>query len=461
MIEIALTAQVLVALAVLAFFLASNQASIFHPAASYLAFHSLVFVIRPLLVYCFGFHSIWSYMVFQPTEVDQVRTLAVASAALIVFVGVSLRAGRCRTAFLKQEPFEFSLVERNALLWTTITLLPLILCSVYYTRGGPESTGERAANGVFIMTNSTGYLNDSQMLLGPLLCAWMVVSRFHWANLLPVGLYVGYRSWVGWSRWTILLFFLMVIIAFCWQRRLRWLPVWALVLAVPVVLLFNTLGHNRDLLRAYLEGKHPEVLTYARPGMSSAEKASLRWDTQDFANFDYLCAVIAIVPDRTGTYTYGLQYLQLFTEPIPRILWHGKPAGVPVRLFDLNHYANFLGLTVSLVGDGWMSGGWLGVLLTMAIAGIIVGAAHRTFWRSQENGIWALLYISFLGISPNWFRDGGISVFKFLLFTWAPLLVWMLFCWLLGGRLVPTVAMTLRPGDRLRLIQASPDSARE
>ena len=199
-IEVALTAQVLVAVVVAGAFLASGQASLFHPAASYLAFHSVVFVIRPLLVYAFGFDSIWQYMVFVPGESAQVRTLVMTSVALIVFVAMSLWAGRCKTEFASKVPPRFTPVQLRALRYTTLTLLPLVLFSIYYTRGGAETAGERAANGVFIMTNSTGYLNDAQVMLGPLLCAWLVVTRFHWGNFIFISIYVAYRSWVGWSR---------------------------------------------------------------------------------------------------------------------------------------------------------------------------------------------------------------------------------------------------------------------
>jgi hypothetical protein len=190
------------------------------------------------------------------------------------------------------------------------------------------------------------------------------------------------------------------------------------------------------------------------PGMSSTEKLRMRWDSQDFANFDYLAAVVALVPRRTGSHTYGLQYLQLFTEPIPRLLWRGKPAGAPIRLMNLNQHANFLGLTMSLPGDGWISGGWIGVILTMTLAGLATGLGHRGYWRNRGHPVLALLYMTFLGVSPNWFRDGGISVFKFLFFTWLPLLIWLGVLWVSGGRLMPVATIILRPGASVRLIQS-------
>ncbi|MGO8697754.1 MAG: hypothetical protein ACLQVY_08565 [Limisphaerales bacterium] len=462
MIEPALYLQVLVWLAVLGVFFASGQASIFHPATSYLGFHGLVFVLRPLQVHFMGFDSVWNYMVFRPDEASFVRALGVSSVALIAFVGVSLYFGRAQIGFPPGLARGLSPLQRRALIWTTLILLPYVAVSIATTQGGAETSGERAENGVFIQTHSTGWLNDAQFMLAPLLCAWLLVTRFHWFNLPPIVLYVAYRSWTGWSRWTIIMFFLIIAFAHCWQLRRRWLPPWSIALAIPILMLFSLLGHNREVLKDFFTGEeNPNAIADIRPGMSSEEKRKLRYDTQNFANFDYLCYVVGVVPKRTETYTYGLQYLQLFTEPIPRILWKGKPTGAPFQRIHLGAYGNFVGLTVSLAGDGWISGGWVGVVILMSLGGLIVGKSHRWFWNQNNEPIATLFYISGLAMLTLWFRDGGISIYKFLLWTWLPFLVWLGLIWFLGGARVPAYAMTLRAGDRLRIVQAKPGGIRE
>jgi len=446
--------QVLVWLAVLGVFLASGQASVFHPATMYLGFHGVVFVIRPLLVHYLEFDSIWRYIGYRPDEPDFIRTLGVSSVALISFVGACLYFGWTRTWFLPGPVPGFSPLQRRALLWTTVVLLPYIVASIVTSQN--EGSGERAESGVFIQTHSTGYLNDAQFMLAPLLCAWLLATRFHWLNLLPILLYVGYRSWTGWSRWTIVLFFLMIVFAYCWHQRRRWLPLGAIALAVPVLMLFNILGHNRDLLKDFFTGQENEWATVdQRAGMSVEEKRNMRYDTQDFANFDYLCFVVSVYSEEHDAYTYGLQYLQLFTEPVPRILWTGKPVGGPVRSkINLRAFGNFLGLTISLPGDGWISGGWLGVVILLSLGGMILGKCHRWFWRNSNQPMAALFYVSGLAMSPQWYRDGGISIYKFLLWSWLPFLFWLGMIWWLGGRSMPGPVISLRPGERLRLLQA-------
>jgi hypothetical protein len=161
---------------------------------------------------------------------------------------------------------------------------------------------------------------------------------------------------------------------------------------------------------------------------------------------------VSIVPERTGAFTYGLQYLQLFTEPIPRLLWKGKPVGAPVKTINIGAYGNFIGLTVSLCGDGWMSGGWLGLVVTLSLAGALAGRAHRWFFERQEFQAGALVYIVALALLPQWYRDGGISIFKFLLFTIVPVFTWILMRWALGARRFPAYSLRIEPDTVVRMI---------
>jgi hypothetical protein len=451
MIESALIGQLVLFLVVTFVFLASRQSSLFHPVAWYLAFHGLVFVVRPILVYAFNLDTNWDYMVFRPSETVFVKTLAVSSVALVVLVGAALAVRSDPGLFFLEPATSFTPRQRNALAVTTLVFLPLIAWSIYATRNGIE--GERIG-GVYINTTSVGYVNDAQFAMAPLLCAWLLVTRFRWFNVLPLLLYLAYRTWFGWSRWTIVLFLAMTLACYCWHKRIRWLPLWTVLAAVPFFALFNLLGHNRDVLKNALVGEKVRMVDYA-PGMALADKMKKRYDTVDFGNFDFLAFILSVVPERTGAYTYGAQYLQLFTEPIPRRLWKGKPVGPPVKLFNLNAYGNFIGLTYSLPGDGWMNGGWVGLIITMGVAGVVLGGMHRWFWQHANNNLAALLYLVSLSMLPQWFRDGGISIAKFLLWSWLPLLLWSGLAWLMGPRLVPVYSFIVPRNTAVRLIEPS------
>lgn len=463
--ELALVAQVLLWLLVVGVFLASRQASMFHPLTFYLLFHGAVFVLRPLQVYFLKFDSIWNYMVFQPDDGDLVKTLVVSSVALVVFAVASLLAGRSNLKFSEQAGGEVTGSEWQALVIVTLLLSPLIAYSI--VRGNTGGfTGENRG-GVFVMTGDSGYVVEAQFMATPLLCIWLTVTRFRWPGLLPLALYVGYRAYCGWMRWTLVLFFIALALAYCWQHKRKWMPVHLLLLAIPVFMLFHELGHRRGLVMAIVQGESISKAVSESNGQADylpdSELRRIKYDTQDYANFDYLTFVLATVPEKTGTFSYGSQYLQLFTEPVPRKLWPGKPVGAPVGFFNLNAYGNFNGLTPSLPGDGWMSGGWVGLVITMAFFGCLWGWFHRWFWANNARCLTAMIYLIALAMAAQQFRDGGISISKFLFWNLSPLVLWALITWLISPRHVEVYSELLPRGTRLRLIQNddAPDPAPE
>lgn len=445
--ELALLAQLLVFLTVTGVFLATGQASIYHPLTVYLGFHGLVFVVRPLLVHYLNFDTVWRYMLIQPSDELLIKTLTVSSVAMLVFAATCLGVGWSHTRFVVQSPEPFSEAQRRALIVTTALLLPLVLYSAHSLMTG--GFGGKFVGSTFIMTGASGYTVEAQFMAGPLICGWLAVTRFNRWALIPILPYVAYRSYAGMARWTIVLLFLSMALIYAWQNRIRWLPVWAVTLVIPLYLLFHTLGQNRGFFQQIITDKAPQQLE-ANDFTPESEKIKSKYDSQEFANFDFLCYVLRAVPEKTGTFTYGTQYLQLFTEPIPRKLWPGKPAGAPIGFFNLNNYGDFLGLTPSLVGDGWMSGGWVGLIITMSIVGSLLGLAHRVFWRHMQNNMVALFYLVGIAMLPQWYRDGGISISKFLFWNLSPLILWLGLSWLCGPRLMPGYSRLLPRGSQVR-----------
>ncbi len=446
--DLALAGQVLVWLAVIQVFLMTRQASLYHPLSVYLLFHGVTFVARPLLVHYLDFDREWQYMLFEPSPMQFLRPLIASSLALVVFAAASIAFGWCKTEFTTPAPDPFKPEQISALTILTVALLPLILYSIKSLYGGGLQIENRG--NTYVMVGDSGYILEAQYMAGPLLALWLAVKRFRWPALVPLVPYILYRVYTGGSRWTIVLLFLVIALVYAWQKRSKWPPLWAVLCAFPVFLLFKTIGDNRQFLGDFLRGQE-----WKHEASVGQEDWKTKYDNPDFANFDYLAFVMAAVPEQTGTYTYGAQYLQLFTEPVPRKLWKDKPVGAPVRLFNLNNYGNFLGLTISVVGDGWINGGWIGLALTMTMVGGLLGRAHRWFWKHSSSSIPCLFYLIGLAMLPQWFRDGGISIAKFLFWNLIPLVLWLVAIWVTSGCYFPGHSIILRPGTKLRLINRS------
>src|SRR5215831_27483 len=112
MFELVLDAHVLLWLIVLGVFLASGQASIYHPLTVYLGFHGLVFVLRPILVHYLQFDNIWRYMRLDPSEDQMILTLEASSVALVAFAFACLVFGRTQPSFRTPAPAPFSVTQK-------------------------------------------------------------------------------------------------------------------------------------------------------------------------------------------------------------------------------------------------------------------------------------------------------------------------------------------------------------
>ena len=436
MIEFALYAQLGVFLMVAVPFALHRKASLFHPLAFYLMFHFIVFVLRPFMVHYLGFESMWIYMIYRPTETHFIKTLVISSFGLLVFAGVNVAFSQARVRFSSRGLPPMSLAQRRGFVVTLALLLPFAIWSAVFASGGAsfDGTGEirmtqDVATGIPIYVNTTGYLASGHAILASLTILFLWRYRFQWWAYAPILMYLAYRAFLGWGRYAIITTLLSLALLRLYDTRRRWFRPLYIAMVIPVFILFQNLGMDRSLVRDYVESDQVTRAVDYRDRSSYLKTL----DGPDFANFDFLAYVTWVVPDRSRTYTFFTQYLQLFTEPIPRILWKEKPIGPPVVLVNLNDYGNFIAMTTSLVGDGWMSWGWAGVVITMALVAFVLGRMHRWFWRNQDNAYVILTYTIFIPLSIQWFRDGSISIAKFALFALFPVVFWIVASKVIGG----------------------------
>lgn len=449
MIGLALVLQWLVLAAAALPFLGRRDASLFHPYTLYLIFHALVFVLRPMAVHLLGFDEQWGYMRFTPTDTQFVRTLLVADVGLLAFAAGSLLAGRppAGTADAEGSPLPAPTpAQWTAFAATVAALLPLALYGAYRdalifgTLAAPGEAGmfEPAGSNETYFRNTTAYVVKAHNLLIPLaaLTAWL--GRFRAWSLVPVALVVAYRVYLG-SRWGMVLVLGIVLLLLLHRQGRRWPPLRMALLALPLLVGFHVVGENRDVLRNALGVGEQRYERAAR----NWPRGLAKYDTPSFANFDFLAYVVAVVPERSHTYTYFSQHLELFTRPVPRMFWPGKPKGPPVEFVDLNRYGWFGKRTVALVGDGWMSAGWLGVVITCGGAGWLLARAYHGFAARRERLFPVALYCCYLPTSVLWFRGGElVGAVRYGAWMVLPVLIW----WGLSALL--THVQTHRAGAR-------------
>ena len=403
------------------FMLVRGQLTIFHPSSIYLTFHAIVFCARPTFVKYFEFDTVWKYMRLNPDPELLRQTLWLSSASLIIFITCFSIATSAKGVKDLGGTFEPTSGMRRAYFIMLIIFLPLGLYSIFFANVQIERIG-----GVAIMTGTSGYVNDAQQVLIPICILCIVLFRWKIWAFIPFLIFAYFRANQGWGRWSIILPFLAIVMFYCWNKRKDFPPIRWLIPVPFLFIIFNQLSHNRMYIKFLFKDSSETTIVETVDSHEDKQFAfQKQWDTLDFANFDFLAYIIDKVPRETGRYTYGVQHLQLFTEPIPRKLWKNKPTGPPIQYFDLNDYGNFIGLTQSIIGDGWITGGWFGVFLNMSIAGFGLGIFYNWFINNQNNIFKVTFYMITASVLLQLFRDGGIvTMAKFMLFTQMPVIFW-------------------------------------
>ena len=407
-------------------YLSRPFASIFHPATFYLAFHALVFVVRPIIARIMDYRAIYYFYEFTPSLSDKLTVIFGSMLGLAAFLVTCLWAAPARLEFPATDSHQ---VERRMMvkpfLLVALACAPIAVWSMASLYGdtlaGRTDMIRDQATGIAINTTGNGYFKDAQFMLIPLCASLAWLLRFRWWSLLPVAAFIMYRAATG-ARGAFVVAVMSVVLLYLYDRKHLWPRVGTGVALVTLLFGFSLIGEDRGagLRKVLSQGLQPGLPTY-REGSSSFMAG------MDFANLEYFEYLVYAIPQRTGTFGYFLNNLAVFTEPVPRVLWSGKPIGPPIQLYNLFDYGFPLGMTNSLPGEGWAQLGWAGIIIWCALAGWFFGWVYRKFAASRQGGLAVLAYLLFLPSSIFAFRDGAlVSVLKANFFLFIPLLLMVL-----------------------------------
>lgn len=424
MYDLALIAGVPLWAGLLWWYLRQPAASAFHPASFYFLFHGVLFMLRPILARVQHFEALYRIYDFTPTPADKLTVLLGADLALVTFVLVCVRVGRQPLVRAAGTTRRAALPRLTLSLWLmAAACLPLAIASLaagWQTRVTGSSMVLQAGTGLAINTTGNGYFSDAVLMIGPItvLLAWAM--RFRALAFVPLAMFVLVKAGTG-GRWPFIMALLSAGLWWMFEHRHRWPPARVVLLAVPLVALFTIVGQDRGAsVRALFAG---EALV-AAPDLFRERPL----ESMDFANMEFFEYLAHVVPAKTGTYGWFLDNLQVVTEPVPRVLWPGKPVGAPVQLFALWDYGTPIGMTYSLPGNGWMQAGWLGIVLWTALFAWAYGHGYALFVRSDQSRFKVAIYMILLPVSLQVFRDGVLlSALRTSFFPLVPVLAWRLF----------------------------------
>lgn len=399
----------------------SPASSIFHPATFYLAFHAFIFVFRPILSRVYDYRFVYKIYEFQPSEWDRIEVILGANLAFLVFMWISARYASQPMVFLqdRHDDMHRRLMIGPFLAVSTL-LVPLALYAAVETwlttASGTSTMVYDAATRVRVNTQGSGYLFEFQLVLATISVMFAWLFRFRLWSLIPFLLFFLLRAGTG-GRGPFVVASVMMILLFLYDQRRRWPEMRSVVLAITAIAMFSFVVVDRGaaVRELFIQDNSANAL-------ASYDYAPL--EGMDFANMEYFEYLTHTVPEKTGGYDYFVNLLQVFTEPVPRALWKGKPAGPPISFFNLFDYGNPLGMTPSLPGYGWFSLGWFGIAIVAAAFAGFYAWLHRRLMRNRQANFTLLTSIILTSITVITFRDGGLlSMFKMCLFYFLPLVL--------------------------------------
>ena len=398
----------------------SAQSHFAHPATFYLAFHGLVFALRPLIAYWLEFDFIYRLYGFMPSMTDKITVILGANLAMLVFVSTTCWLCRRDTAPPDRDYDTWRTRLARPVLFACAFIAPSAIWSQvgnWSQRAGYYNSMVRdAATGTLINTSQIGWFTDLGLMLAPSAVLLVWVTRYRWWSWLFFALFVVLQAGTG-TRGPLVYGALALAILYLVETQRRW-PEWRAFLAIGLVAIaFSQILVDRgETVRQRLTGASSQAQ------VQSHDLKPL--EDMDFAGLEYFEFVVYAVPQRSGTYDFFASNLQILTEPIPRALWRDKPVGSPIQFFSLWDYGRPVGMTLSVPGAGWMALGWVGIVIQSLMFALMYGGLYRALVLRQTGALGLLAYALLAATAVVVLRDGAlISLVRVLPFYLGPLIL--------------------------------------
>lgn len=364
-----------------------GRMTLFHSTTVYWWFHVFAFCLRPTLIALGVCEGAWiASSEAAPGIMRQV--LWVSSAGLAVFSGVFLAATWRAPMPEELEPTAMDRSDQRALLMVALACLgPAVACGWLSLAGGRVN----------------GLLAAAQWMIFPIGLLAIVATRWRWWSVSAVAACVVFWGSTHVLPWSMIGGALALIALWLWSNRRLHAPP-----ALTTALVFGSVALAL-LDPASLSGFWGGASEAPREGAPFVRSIGERLDRPEFAQFEAVCAVVSGHP-AMRPFSRGSQHLDRLGG---RSMVAGRtPVDRPGRA------------SMPLVGDGWISGGWPGMLATQAVAALLLGLAWRAFTRRPADPARAVAFLGIQALSIPLVLSSESGVVPGLVWLLLPILAW-------------------------------------
>ena len=383
-----------------------GKISIYHPATTYLAFHTFVFSARILFLMA-GANFFLGNQMYYFTEIEAHE---IVKASLLADLGfASMTAAWLWEANRRKglNPTKsVILLDDNSLKLVLFITIPLGIWGIFSQLYIP-GIGKAQMN--FGSWSESSYLQNMQNWL--ILSCLVIVFRYGFKKytLLIIGICLFILAFQGQHRYRVLSPCLFLLFLFLHRENKKWLSPRFVAIILVGILIFLPMKYVGKLIQ---QGASTEDLIE----FASEYRESLGIGANaDFSFLDMYASTLTLI-DQHGGYYYGSTYFTLLFSPIPRQFWTNKPSLVQwiTDVSTPSRNLKELGAIPTLYGECYANFGILGIIL---IPFLFAKYSARWYYKilfTNAQSANLFLYLCFAAMIVQVYRDGLNAILIFL-----------------------------------------------
>ena len=383
-----------------------GKLSIYHPATTYLVFHTFAFTIRLL----FLTSGATFFLGGQTDYFTEIESHEIVKASLLADLGFCSMT----TAWLFESTRKLSLnssksvilLNEKALKFVLLIAIPLGIWGIFSQLYIP-GIGKPQLN--FEDWSDSSYLQNTQNLLILSLLITIFKYGFQKYTLIIIGLCLFILAFQGQHRYRVLVPCIFLLFLYLHRQQKRWLSPRFVLMILLGITFFLPMKYVGKLIQQGASSE--DLIEFASEYQESLGIGA----NADFSFLDMYASTLTLIDQKDGYY-YGSTYLYLLLIPIPRQFWQNKPSLVQwiTDISTPSRNLKELGAIPTIYGEAYVNFGILGIVFIPFLFAKYSARWYFCILNSNPQSVNLYLYLYFAAIMIQVYRDGLSSIIIFL-----------------------------------------------
>ena len=383
-----------------------GKISIYHPAITYLVFHTFVFSTR-ILFLTTGANFFLGNQIDYFTAIEAQEIIKASLLADLGFISMTVawlwEANR-KTSFIPAK--SVILLDGNVLKLVLSITIPLGIWGIYsqlYIPGIGKSQLD------FGSWSESSYIQNTQNWL--ILSCLVLVFKYGFQKYssIIIGLCLFILAFQGQHRYRVLSPCLFLLFLYLHRENKKWISSRFVILILMGILIFLPMKYVGKLIQQ--DASTEDLIEFA---LEYRESLALGVNA-DFSFLDMYASTLTLI-DQHGGYYYGSTYFTLLFSPIPRQFWENKPSLIQ-WMTDVSTPARNLkelGSVATLYGESYANFGIFGVIFIPFLFAKYSARWYYKILHTNAQSANLFLYLCFASMIIQVYRDGLNAIFIFL-----------------------------------------------